>query len=89
MIKTQFKLSLIKALSRPREEGKEKKCESLLEPRNKKKSRRNQESKAISRRLLSHLEFSSHIKGKSMKLGCFSMRFDASLACYNKLGQGL
>ena len=39
--------------------------------------------------LLTCLVFSSHNQGKSMKLECFSMRFNVSIACYNKLGQGL
>ena len=32
---------------------------------------------------------SSYIKGKFMNLECFSIMFDASFACYDKLGQGL
>ena len=32
---------------------------------------------------------SSHIKGKFMNLQCFSIMFDTSYACYDKLGQGL
>ena len=52
-------------------------------------TREKQEARPRTRSLLIHLEFPSHNQGKSMKLRCFSMRFDVSIACYNKLGQGL
>ena len=49
----------------------------------------NQEARPRTRSLSINLEFSSHNQGKSMNLECFFMRFDVSIACYNKLGQGL
>ena len=53
------------------------------------RSKRNQATRPRARLLLRYLEFSSHIKGKFMNLECFSIMFDASFACYDKLGQGL
>ena len=57
--------------------------------RNQRKTKQQGQKQGNSRRFLSHLEFSSHIKGKIMNLECFSIMFVASFACYDKLCQGL
>ena len=48
-----------------------------------------QEARLVQGDLLTCLEISSHNQGKSLNHECFSMRFDVSIACYNKLGQDL
>ena len=53
--------------------------------KNQRKTKQQGQEQGNSRRFLSHLEFSSHIKGKIMNLECFSIMFDTSLACYDKL----
>ena len=76
-------------MCRPKEKKKKKKRGALSKSQEQEDSKGNQASKAkdkaIPRRLLIYLEFPSYIKGKSMKLGCFSIMFDVSIACHDKL----
>ena len=75
MIKIKFKtkVSLIKGQLSAKRRRKRKKrgntSKSQEQEENKGKSSKQGKDKAISRRLLSYLEFSSHIKGKSMNFG--------------------
>ena len=86
--KLMTKVGLVQRLCRPKEEEKRKTWKHFQEPKTRrlkvKLSKQGQEQ-GDSRRLPSYLEFSSHIKGKSMNFGCFSIMFDASFACYDKL----
>ena len=53
------------------------------------KARKNKKQGQEQGSLLIYFDFPSHNQGKSMNLEGFSMRFDVSIACYNKLGQDL
>ena len=58
---------------------------TFQEPRNKREIKKARKFKEITWLFW----VSSHIKGKIMNLECFSIMFDTSFACYDKLGQGL
>ena len=95
MIKEKIKgqASLIKGqFSAKREEKKEnKKMREKQEEtkRNKKENKRKPRIKAKNKESVYLSWVSSHIQGKSMKLGCSSIMFNASFACYDELWQGL